>query len=128
MSPCSLDEWRHAVAEPDAGATSHEAPPLAYLLEHSSWRLAGSVKRLGDGGRCRGAGGRRGGGKMGRQAAQWRRSMEGGWRGGGGVWKADDAVEAERSREIFLSIQKDICPSPSITVSRGVWATAYTSR
>jgi hypothetical protein len=74
-------------------AASHEAPPLACLLEHSVSRHAGSVAHAwsGHGGwmlRCR-------------RSAQWRRSGEGGQRSGDGVWKVDDTVEAERSREFF---------------------------
>jgi hypothetical protein len=57
------------------GAASHEAPPLACLLEHSASRHTGSVAHAwsGHGGcmlRCR-------------QAAQWRRSMESGRHGEG---------------------------------------------
>jgi hypothetical protein len=60
MSPCYLDEWRlaamygargstelaGAIAAWEAGgAASHEAPLLACLLEHPSWRLVGSVEQ-----------------------------------------------------------------------------------
>jgi hypothetical protein len=38
-----------------------------------------------------------------RRSVQWRRSGEGGQRSEDGVWKADNTVEAERSREIFLA-------------------------
>jgi hypothetical protein len=63
MPPCCLDEWRLVVSELNTrgevggsawsspvlqrrdqlacGAASHEASPLACLLEHSSWRLGG---------------------------------------------------------------------------------------
>ena len=43
-----------------------------------------------------------GGGRGGRMP-RCRRSGEGRRRGEGGVWKAGDVVEAERSREIFLT-------------------------
>jgi hypothetical protein len=50
ISPFCLDEWRLVIAELDTGTkvsgggTSHEASPLACLLEHLLWRLAESVE------------------------------------------------------------------------------------
>jgi hypothetical protein len=93
-----LHTWRHGAqwrGQQGGRAASHEAPPLAYLLEHSASRHASSVAHAwsGHGGwmlRCR-------------RSVQWRRSGEGGQRSEDGVWKADNTVEAERSREIFLA-------------------------
>jgi hypothetical protein len=88
MSPCCLDEWRLVIVELDAGAeprrsaaarsspvrqrreqlagrtAPQEAPPLTCLLEHLSWRLAGSVEWP-----------RRANVVV--EAAQWRQSREG---------------------------------------------------
>jgi hypothetical protein len=102
MSPCCLDEWRLVVAELDTGAepwtsaavrsspvrqrreqlagraAPQEAPPLTCLLEHLSWRLAGSVEWP-----------QRANAAV--EAAQWRQSREDEWCGGG----ADDRLSRE---------------------------------